>query len=71
MRRRKQPYDEDDVIIEYWYVGNAVRVSAMEPRTLTEVTIVGPSGASEAELKHNVLRKLEYVLAKEGKGRWR
>lgn len=68
MRRRKRAYNEDDIIIEYWTVGNSVRVSAMEPHTLTEVTIIGPQDAGEEELKRNVLRKLEFVLAKKGKG---
>lgn len=68
MRRPREILKEDDVIIEFHHVGNAVKVSAIEPKTLTEVSIVGPLSASEAELTHNVLKKLEYVLAKK-KGR--
>ena len=59
------PMAEDgDIIIEYRQLGNSVRVSAMDTRTLTEVTIVGPADAGEETLKRNVLRKLEYVMAK-------
>ena len=52
------------MIIEFHRVGNSVKVSAMDTKTLTEVSIVGPANAGEEVLKRNVLRKLEYVLAK-------
>ena len=58
--------NEREVIIEFYPVGNAVRVSAMDTKTLTEVSIQGPANATEAELKHNALKKLEYVLKKKG-----
>ncbi|MCH7942918.1 MAG: hypothetical protein IIB67_06780 [Proteobacteria bacterium] len=55
---------EQDIIIEFTRIGSSVKVSAMDPVSLTEVSIVGPANASEEILKHNVLRKLEYALAK-------
>ncbi len=55
---------QQDIIIEFRRIGNSVKVSAMDPATLTEVTIVGPANAGEETLKLNVLRKLEFVLAK-------
>ncbi len=55
---------QQDIIIEFRRIGNSVKVSAMDPATLTEVTIVGPANAGEETLKRNVLRKLEFVLAK-------
>ncbi len=51
-----------EVIIEYRRVGNAVKVSATDPETLVEVSIVGPPGAGEAALRRAVLDKLAYVL---------
>lgn len=54
----------EDIIIEFHRIGSSVKVSAMDPSTLTEVSIVGPANAGEEILKHNVLRKLEFVLAK-------
>jgi hypothetical protein len=51
-----------DVLIEFRPVGNAVKVSAMDPETLTEVTIQGPAHASEAVLRKAVIDKLEYRL---------
>ncbi len=54
----------DEIIIEFHRIGGSVKVSAMDPATLTEVSIVGPANAGEEILKRNVLRKLEFVLAK-------
>jgi hypothetical protein len=56
--------NEQGYIIEFHRIGNAVKVSAIDPVTLTEVSLMGPSGAGEAELTRLVVRKLEYVLAK-------
>ena len=58
--------DDQGYIIEFHRIGNAVKVSAMDPATLTEVSMVGTPGAGEAELTRLVIRKLEYVLAKRG-----
>lgn len=54
--------DLDEVILEFVRVGPLIRVSAMEPKTLTEVVSYGPAHAGEAALRRIVLRKLEYVL---------
>jgi hypothetical protein len=53
-----------EVLFEFKRVGNSVKVSAMDTETLTEVTMVGPVGASEAQLKTLALRKLKYMLEK-------
>ena len=58
--------DDQGYIIEFHRIGNAVKVSAMDPVTLTEVSMVGTPGAGEAELTRLVIRKLEYMLAKRG-----
>ena len=55
-----------EIIIEFQSIGNAVKVTAIDPATLTEVSIVGDPAAGEEMLKRTVLRKLEYVLAKQG-----
>lgn len=55
-----------NVIIEFIPVGAYVKVSAVDPATLTEVSIVGDPHAGEARLKREVVRRLEYVLAKKG-----
>ncbi len=66
MPAKKYPYDDNAVIIEFLQIGKSVRVSAMEPRSLTEVTIIGSSSTGEEELTRVVLRKLDYVMAKQG-----
>ncbi len=64
MKRSDGKPGDGDVIIEFRRIGASVKVSAMEPTTLTEVSIVGPATASEEELTRIVMRKLDYVLAK-------
>jgi len=58
--------DAEGYIIEFHRVGNAVKVTAMDPATLTEVTIVGAPSVGDTELTRLVVRKLEYMLAKRG-----
>lgn len=55
-----------EVIFELYPVGHIVKVTAMDTRTLTEVTIQAPANVGETVMKKNVLRKLEYVLDKKG-----
>jgi hypothetical protein len=56
-----------DVIFEFRRVGNAVKVSAVDTATMTEVSVVGPATADEVTLRHMALRKLEFVLARRRK----
>lgn len=51
-------------IIEFYQVGNNIKVSAIDPITQTETCIVGPSNVSKDQLCVNAIRKLEYVLSK-------
>ena len=43
--------DGREVILEFHQVGNFVKVSAVDPRTLTEVSIVGDPAASARPAK--------------------
>lgn len=52
------------IIIEFRQVGNAVKVTAMDDETLTEVSITGPASASRQELEQAAVQKLKYVLSK-------
>jgi hypothetical protein len=56
-----------EVIFEFFRLGNAVKVSAVDTETLTEVSVVGPVTANEETLRRNALRKLEFVLARKTK----
>lgn len=62
----KDFFNGREVIFEFWPVGQYMKVSAMDSETLTEVSIQGPLDAGEALLKHNALKRLEYVLKKKG-----
>ncbi len=53
-----------EVIIEFHCVGAYVKVSAIDPDSLTEVSIVGDPQAGEAMLKRLAVQRLEYVLAR-------
>ncbi len=62
----KEILQNREVIIEYFPIGNLVKVSAMDTASLTEISIQGPASAGEAALKRNALKRLEYVLKKKG-----
>lgn len=53
-----------EVLIEFQQIGNAVRVTAVDPETLTAATIMGPPSAGQEMLKRNAINKLNYVLSK-------
>ncbi len=54
-----------EVLIEIVQVGGSVKVSAIDPLTGTEVSIVGPPSAGEEALTRNAVNKLNYMLAKQ------
>ncbi len=56
-----------EAIIEFHRVGAYVKVSAIDPETLTEVSIVGDPHAGETRLKRLALQRLEYVLTRKAK----
>lgn len=53
-----------EVLFEFHQVGSYVRVSAIDPRTNTEITMVGDPNVGETALKQAAMRKLKYVIAK-------
>ena len=63
----EQPEDLGEVIYEFIPMGRYVKVAAVDPATLTEVSIVGDPAAGETLLKRQARRKLAYVLAKKAK----
>jgi hypothetical protein len=56
--------ETDNYIIEFTQIGGSVKVTAFDPRTLTEVTIVGAANYSQEFLTRQVVKKLEFMLAK-------
>ena len=55
---------DEEVLLEFHQIGAVVKVSAVDPATLTEVSISGPASAGEAALGQAAIRKLRYVLAR-------
>lgn len=60
----RQPPTTGEIIIEYHVIGHMVKVSAVDTKSLTEVSIVGPANESREILKATAIRKLHYVMAK-------
>ncbi|USG60092.1 hypothetical protein NBZ79_13000 [Sneathiella marina] len=53
-----------EYIVEFEQHGASVKVSAIDPVTMTEVSIVGPSSAGQEELSRAAVQKLLFVLNK-------
>ena len=56
-----------EVLFEYIQMGNAMRVSAIDAATGTEVTVQAPLTLSPLEMQKLALNKLVYVMGKEKK----
>jgi len=59
---------ESSFIIEFNIIGRTAKVSAVDPATGTEVSIVGPADAGRETLGRTAIRKLQYVLARREEG---
>ncbi len=59
MSRSKQEY-----LLEFQRVRNTVKVTAVDPITGTEASIVGPANAGRAYLSRTAVNKLIYVMAR-------
>jgi len=57
-----------EVYFEFQQIGGYVKVTAIDPVTLVEVSVTGAASASQQSLKQLALRRLEYVLAKRRAG---
>ena len=49
---------EREVYFEFIAIGNAVKVTAIDSVTAVEVSVMGPTSASQADLERLALRKL-------------
>ena len=63
----RDPARDAHVLVEFQTIGNSVKVTAIDPATLVEVSIVGPASAGDEELSRNAVNKLRYMLARRGK----
>jgi hypothetical protein len=55
-----------EVYIEFHTIGQFVKVTAMDVESMVEISIQGSVTAPEAQLKAAALKRLEYVLKKQG-----
>ena len=53
-----------EVLFEFTRIGPVVKVTAIDPETLTEVSVQCPASADESVLKASALRRLMYVMKK-------
>ena len=54
-----------EVYFEFTAIGRNVKVAAIDAATGTEVVVMGPASASQADLQRLALRKLEAKLKSE------
>ncbi|MFD2234267.1 DUF6898 family protein [Phaeospirillum tilakii] len=59
---------EGEVLFEFRRVGALVKVSAFHVPTMTEVSLSMPANAGETLMRLQVLRRLDYVLARRRDG---
>ena len=59
--------NDSRIIIEFIQVGAYVKVSAVDPVSLVEVSIVGDPSVSRNILEQNAIKKLKFVLSKKQK----
>lgn len=57
-----------EVFFEFYTIGRTVRVAAIDPRTNTEVSVIGDPAYGEAYLKNLAMKKLRFVMARSGAG---
>jgi len=57
--------DEGKYLVEFIQIGTSVKVSAVDPVSGREVSIVGPATATRDHLSRVAVNKLKYILAKE------
>ena len=54
-----------DVYFEFTAIGSAVKVVAIDAASGTEVSVIGPAGAAQADLEQLALGKLKARLTRE------
>lgn len=57
--------DAGGYLVEFIQIGSSVKVSAVDPVSGREVSIIGPATASRDYLSRTAVNKLKYVLSKE------
>lgn len=55
---------DDEILLQLFAVGNALKVTAVHPATGTEVSFMAPKNTPMLSIKMMARKKLEYVLSK-------
>ena len=55
---------DEDYLIEFHQVGSYVKVSIMDPVSLTEVSMVAPATMPQGQMAQAAIRKLKYVIGR-------
>jgi hypothetical protein len=58
----RKSVDGREVLIEFRQIGDSVKVTAIDPDSLTEISMVGSSKVSQHELSRLAVRKLDFVM---------
>jgi len=53
-----------EILFEFFRLGACVKVTAVEPETGIEASVVVPAGLPEEQMKFQALNKLRYLLQK-------
>jgi hypothetical protein len=59
--------DPREVYFEFVSIGTSVKVVAIDAATGTEVSVIGPVGAAQADMQQLALGKLKARLAREAR----
>lgn len=62
------PSGGHEVYVEFLVQGAYTKATAIDPKTGTEASVMGPSGAARPALADAAVRKLQYVLQKKSGG---
>jgi len=54
----------DGYIVEFYHVGNSVKVTAVDPASGTEASVIVPTTLPSEQASVQAIRKLEFVLNK-------
>ena len=65
MPERRSDGAGGEILIEFIVQGSVVKVTAIDPKSGTEASIVGPASAPRSVLENNAAKKLLYVLKKQ------
>jgi hypothetical protein len=65
MAERRPDGAGGEVLIEFIVQGSVVKVTAIDPKSGIEASIVGPASAPRSVLEGNAVKKLVYVLKKQ------